>query len=276
MWKRFYTVLKILTPVLLIASIAYNIESCSNIHKYEQLIKEKNNTISKKDSLIDETLTSDSTLVSAFRIQNSTDISLPVLQSKISELMEEEKIPELNVSKSGGYYSRTKFEASLANAKSTLSNDSIAEYVDKNWNINYNKTSDIFNAKYYGELETVMGNRNTVYLGNIGLGKENLNTYKWFNSPNTKVIESETIYVPEPKKNSDFKVYTNTEYRQGFNSVSELNNVNVDKASVYQGIGASYQYKRHGVALEGNYRVFGDDILPKSEVKLKYNFYIVK
>lgn len=276
MWKRIFIVLKILFPIILIGSLGYNIKSCSDVYKYKQLVSEKANIISKKDSLIDTRLTSDSTLVSNFVVQNSTDISLPLLKNKINELMEEDKIGKTNVSKTGGYYSRTKFEAALVNGKSTKSNDSIAEYIDNNWNINYNKHSDIFNAKYYGELEVFMSSRNTAQLGNIKIGTDYLKTSKWLTGANTKVTESETIYVPEPKKNSDFKVYSNTEYRQGFNSFNEFKSVNTDKASVYQGLGTSYQYKRHGIGLEANYRILGDDVLPKSEFKIKYNFYIVK
>lgn len=276
MWKTAYIVLKVLITALLIVSLTYNLQYCSDIHKYKQLVEDKNNTISKKDSLIETRLTNDSLSVSEFLVQNSPDISMPILLNKIDSLKKEDKIKQTDIGKSGGYYNKTKFEAVLVNAKATKSNDTIAEYVDKNWNINYNKSSDIFNAKYYGELETVMGNRSTVYLGSTGFGKENLTAYKWFDNANTKVVESETIYVPEPKKNSDFKLYTNTEYRQGFNSVDEARSLTTDKTSVYQGIGASYQYKRHGVGIEGNYRVLGDDILPKSEIKLKYNFFIIK
>lgn len=275
-WKYIKPLLALSIPLILTLSIISNFQQCSENRSLKKLINTKEHTVAKADSLISVITNDDSIPVSQFLVNNIPELSGTILSKKIDSLAGQGNLIDKPNPNKAGYYSKTKFTANLVKAKATNENDSVAEYRDNNWYIGFNKKSSEFDAQYSGEQETVLGFNSRYNLGKLNFGKETLNTSKWFNDPRVIIGGSETIYVPEKKSNSDFKLFTNTEYRQGIN-LTETDAELVDgQTSVYQGIGASYQYKRHGIGLEGNVKVIGSDVLPKQEIKLKYNFYIFK
>lgn len=241
--------------------------------KYQKLSQNKETTVSKQDSLIQKYLTPDSILVNQYEVMNTASVSESLIKNKIDSMINLGIIKEGN--SKGKYYTKTSFVALLDNAKATRLNDSISEYKDNNWYVNFNKRSDIINAKYYGEVENLLYEAPSLFDG-LKPNKPLL-TNKWFNDNRVEVTKSETVYVPQKKKNSYFNIYSNTEYRQGVTKGSGKYDINFkpNTNSLYQGIGVEYRYKHHGIGAEYNQRIFGEG-LNASEINIKYKYNLFK
>ena len=273
----FKTLAKIIISIVAICSIFGNINQCSEIHTLKVQLSNKDSIVSKKDTLLGQILNNDSLLVSKFGVENSIEISAPLLQKKIDSLTSEGNFGSdvLRPSK-GGFYSKTKFTATLKDAKSLVNNDSIAEYSNSNWYINYNKVSSIFNARYQGEQETLTTFVPKYSLGKWDLTKPDLNTYKWSDDKGLVVTESETINVPAPEKKRKFEAYLNSEFRQGVEIADKRLNTLNNTSSAQLGAGLGYKFNRHNIGVEANHKVYGNELLPKNEIKFKYQFYLTK
>lgn len=275
--KPFYTLAKIFCPIILICSVLININQCTRNNTLRTQLANKEIISSKKDSLISVTLNSDSIPVSNFGVQNLPEISGVLLQKKIDSLAIKEQFGgDILRANKGGFYSKSKFTATLKDVKPSLDNDSIAEYINNNWYINYNKVSSIFNARYQGEHETLTTFVPKYTLGNWNLTKPDLTSYKWSDDKDLVITESETIYVPTPVKQNKFELYLNSEVRQGVEIQNKTFNTLENTNSGHVGLGIGYKFNRHKIGLEGNYKAYGNEFIPKTELKLKYQFHITK
>lgn len=242
--------------------------------KYKDISLHKSELVSQQDSLIKTSVVNDSTLVNEYDVLNIPSISKQLIKDKIDSLKSIGIIDNKNPV--GKYYTRTSFSTSLVNAKATRINDSISEYTDKNWYVNFNRYSDIINARYSGETEILVYD-NPTFTNKVFNTSPTLKTSKWFNDPNIKVNSSETIYVPIEQKKSKFNIYTNTEFRQGVTKGSGKYDVDFkpNTSSLYQGIGVEYRKDHHSVSGEYNQRIFGEG-LNASEVSIKYKYNLFK
>lgn len=263
----------ILLGTLCLILLGRNIYLRLDRDKYERLSHNKEKLVSKQDSLINQYVTPDSTLVNQFKVLNTASVSSDLIKNKIDSMINNGVIQESNAK--GKFYTRTSFVASLDNAKATRINDSISEYKDNNWYVNFNKRSDIINAKYYGESENILYEAPSLFDGLKN--NKPLLTNKWFNDSRVQVTKSETIYVPQKKKDSYFNIYSNTEYRQGVTKGSGKYDIDFkpNTNSLYQGIGVEYRYKHHGIGAEYNQRIFGEG-LNASEINIKYKYNLFK
>lgn len=276
-WTPILTLLKIILPILLICSIIGNFLQWANYDKVNSQLINIENINSKKDTLLSTILSNDGLVVSEFLVNNNPEIGLPLLKQKIDSITGEGIIKDnnFNVSK-GGFYTKSKYTASLKNAKATFESDSLAEYKNDNWYIGYNKKESIFNAEYQGEQEVITSFVPKYNFGKFSFGPEELRTLKWSTDPSLKIIESETIYVPTLEKNVRLEAYLNSEYRQGIKFSDKKLSAIDNSASGHIGAGLDLRIKKHKIGLEANYKLFGNEYLPDNEVKLKYQYYLFK
>lgn len=269
-------VLKVVVPIVAIISIVGNVQTCSENAKLKKQIQNTDATISKKDSLLSVVLNKDSVPVHEYIINNIPELSSTILKHKVDSLAKLNTFSNGSIDiPKGAYYNKTKFTVSLKAAKATHENDSIAEYVDDRWNLGFNKKSSTFNAEYTGEHEVITGYMGKYKVGGIYLDSPQLTTSNWFNDKSTVIHNSETIYVPEKQKQNKLRLYTTTELRQGIDT--KIENISINSAtSGHQGIGVGVNLGRHNIAAEGSYKVFGNSVLPSKEIRLKYNFNIIK
>lgn len=272
--NHLYTLSKFLLPVIVIILSITNIKSCAKIGVLENQITAKDSTLVKQDRLIASYLKSDGTQVNKYDIENLPEISEEFLKHKIDSLKSEGVFgnDKANPSK-GGFYTKSKVQLTLKDAKATFENDSLAEYKTDNWYVGFNKTSSIFNVNYDGEIEqaTVFNE----YKNFLGLKtKYDLNTYKWTNDSTFKVIGSQTIYYPVKEKERSFKIYANSEYRQGLNISKE--SATLGESSIYQGIGLGFKKNRSEFGINYNKKLLGDKFFPSDEIQVNYKFHILK
>lgn len=274
--KSLLTICKIVIPIVCVVSLAMNMKQCSDKNSLSEKLNSKDNLISQLDELKNRYITEDSSYVHEYIVHNNPKISKQLLTKKIDSLSKIIDLPIKPDLSKGGYYSKTKFTLYLVDVKATFENDSIAEYNNhENWYASFNKKQSTFNVNYTGEHQVYTTYKNGIKFGNIEFKEPELISYNWLKDSEAKIISSETIFVPTEVKENKFKLYTNTEYRQSFDVENKQLNIGVSP-SLYQGVGINLKSNRNSFGLEYNFKLLGEDYLPKQEIKLKYNFYIVK